>query len=220
KTARVAASPEIQSGVSIRRLRLPRCSSVFCTELTDDRTTLVGEDHRRTSLDHSRGACSHNVGAKIEFAPRDPDDGDQQRGDEPNHHDLEVGGSVCSVQRPVHSILSVAAPLCCRSLNCCFSISVCSAALARCRSASKSSSVVLVWKKFCSVAAGKAGMNWAMVSPDAIRAARPTMPFVATFIFRLPIPVGGKRKMVNRDRSIVGREEPSIGRDWGPYTNV
>jgi hypothetical protein len=39
-------------------------------QLADDRTAPVGEDHGRTSLDHSWGACGHNVGAKIEFALR------------------------------------------------------------------------------------------------------------------------------------------------------
>jgi hypothetical protein len=68
-----------------------------CAELADDRTAPVGEDHGCTCLDHSRGVCGHNVGAKIEFAARDPDNGNQQRGDEPNHYNLEVGGSVCSV---------------------------------------------------------------------------------------------------------------------------
>jgi len=74
-------------------------------ELADAGPVAVREDHGRTGLDYGGTLCGHDIGAEIEFGGRDPDDGNQQRGQKPNHHDLEVGGSVCGVHRPVHGIL-------------------------------------------------------------------------------------------------------------------
>jgi hypothetical protein len=95
---------EIRSGVLIRRLRVQR-SSASSDELADAWPAAVGEDRGRTGLDNGGTLCRHNIGAKIEFGGRDRDDGNQQRGQEPNHHDLEVGASVCCIHRPVHGIL-------------------------------------------------------------------------------------------------------------------
>ena len=73
--------------------------------LADDRTAAVGKDHGRTGLDHSGALCGHNIDAEIELLHRDADYGDQQRGGKANQHDLEVGGSVCGINRPVHGTL-------------------------------------------------------------------------------------------------------------------
>ena len=78
-------------------------------KLTDDWTAPVSEHDRAAGLDDRWVLRAHDVRAQIKFAPRDADHGDQKRGDEPNRHDLEVGGSVRSVHRPVHKILSFAA---------------------------------------------------------------------------------------------------------------
>ena len=56
-------------------------------ELADDRAAADGKDHGRTGIDHGGGLCGHDIGAAIEYARGDPDEGYQQRGQKPNHHD-------------------------------------------------------------------------------------------------------------------------------------
>ena len=74
-----------------------------CAELAYNRTAAVREHHRATSFDNGRGLRGHDVRAKIEFARRDADDGDHDRSGKTDHHNLEVGGAVCGVQRRVHA---------------------------------------------------------------------------------------------------------------------
>jgi hypothetical protein len=71
-------------------------------ELADNRTAAVGENYRATSLDYGLGLRRHDVRAKIEFAGRDSDDDDHDGGSKSDHDNLEVGGAVCGMQRPIH----------------------------------------------------------------------------------------------------------------------
>ena len=71
-------------------------------ELADNRTGAVGENYRATGLDYGLGPRCHDVRTKIEFAGRDSDDGDHDGGSKSDHDNLEVGGAVCGVQRPIH----------------------------------------------------------------------------------------------------------------------
>ena len=77
----------------------------FAENLADGRAAAVGEDHRAAGLDHGRGLRGQDIGAEIELLRGNADHGDQQRGGKPDHHDLEVGGAVCGVHRPVHGSL-------------------------------------------------------------------------------------------------------------------
>src|SRR4030095_10976150 len=78
--------------------------------LSDDWTAPVGEYNRPTGLDDGRVLRRHDVRAKIKLARRDANHGDQQRGDKPNNHDLEVRGAVCPIKGPVHNILRGSTP--------------------------------------------------------------------------------------------------------------
>ena len=78
--------------------------AIACAKLADNGTAAVGEHHRAASLDNGRGLLGHDISAEIEFARRDPDQSDHERGSETDHHNLEVGGAVCGVHRPVHII--------------------------------------------------------------------------------------------------------------------
>ena len=68
----------------------------------DDRTVHIGEHDRTTSLDDGGGLRGHDVGAQIELARRNADHCDQDRGDEADHHNLQVGGAICGVEGRVH----------------------------------------------------------------------------------------------------------------------
>src|SRR5262249_44459310 len=78
--------------------------------LSDSRTAAVGKHGWATRLDDGRIMRGHDVRAEIEFARRDADDSYQKRGNEPHHHNLEVGGTVCRVHRPVHDVLRGSPP--------------------------------------------------------------------------------------------------------------
>jgi len=72
-------------------------------KLADNRTAAVGERYRAASFDNGRSLRGHDISAEIEFARRDPDQSDHERATQTDHHNLEVGGAVCSVHRPVHT---------------------------------------------------------------------------------------------------------------------
>src|SRR5262245_9904953 len=78
--------------------------------LSDGRTAPVGEYNRPAGLDDRRVLRRHDVRAKIKLARRDANHGDQQRGDKPNDHDLEMRGAVCPIKGPVHDILRGSTP--------------------------------------------------------------------------------------------------------------
>src|SRR6476660_409974 len=77
--------------------------SVAWAELTDNRTAAVGEHHRAASLDDGWRLRGHDIRAEIEFARRDADHRDHKRRSKTDHHNFEVGGAVCGVQRRIHA---------------------------------------------------------------------------------------------------------------------
>ena len=52
-------------------------SMVYLAKLADNRAIAVSKNHRTTGLDNPGGACSHNIGAKVEFVRGDANHGDQ-----------------------------------------------------------------------------------------------------------------------------------------------
>ena len=72
-------------------------------KLADNRTAAVGERYRAASFDNGRSLRGHDISAEIEFARRDPDQSDHERATQTDHHNLEVGGAVCGVQRRIHA---------------------------------------------------------------------------------------------------------------------
>jgi hypothetical protein len=72
-------------------------------ELADNRTAAVGERHRSASLDNGWRLRAHDIRAEIEFARRDADHRDHERPSKTDHHNFEVGGPVCGVQRRIHA---------------------------------------------------------------------------------------------------------------------
>ena len=72
-------------------------------ELADDRTDFVGEHDRTASLNNGGGLRRHDVGAQVELAGRNADHCDEDRSDESDHHDLQVGGAICGIEGRVHA---------------------------------------------------------------------------------------------------------------------
>lgn len=74
-------------------------------QLAYDRTAAVSEHHGSTGFDRGQGPRGQYIDAWIKLLHGDAGHGDQQRRGKSNHHNLEVGVSVCGVHRPVHGII-------------------------------------------------------------------------------------------------------------------
>ncbi len=87
------------------RKRRDKSARRFAENASEWSSAAVGENHGAAGLDHGRGLRGQDVGAEIELTRGNADHRDQQRGGKAHHHDLEVGGAVCGVHRPVHGSL-------------------------------------------------------------------------------------------------------------------
>src|SRR6185437_5044191 len=87
-------------------------SAIFVDSTTSEKNApQMRRSSKHNPKNRSADGWTVAIGEYDRTTGRDADHGYHQRSGKPDHHDLEVGGAVCGVHRPVHDVLRASCTL-------------------------------------------------------------------------------------------------------------